>query len=462
MAVRSSHSAGEQRTASRHVYSVSELLAGLSGLIDDQVGRVWTSGEISNLHRARSGHSYFSLKDDRGQIRCALFRSAAARVPFELEDGIEVEVYADVSIYAARGELQLVVRTVEPRGAGALQLAFEQLRRRLEAAGLFDAERKRRPPRLPRRIGIVTSPTSAALRDVLEVTGRRMPGVPLLVSPTQVQGASAAREVADAIAALADQDVDVVLVVRGGGSLEDLQAFNSEVVARAIADCPHPVICGVGHEVDVTIADLVADVRAPTPSAAAERVLPHRDELRGEVAQALRGLVSAGTRVQERKRARLQRERDALRALSPAARVATWRARLAAARRALPQAFAVHPARARERLRASTQTLVHALERHPERARARLEAAARALGPAAARRPERERARLASLAAQLDSLSPLAVLGRGYAMARASDDGRVLHRASEVAPGDGVRVRLAEGELETQVVRVSSDPGELD
>ncbi len=441
----------------RRVFTVSELLAGLSGLLDDQVGRVWTSGEISNLHRARSGHSYFSLKDEQGQIRCALFRSAGTRVPFELEDGLEVEVYAEVSIYAARGDLQLIVRAIEPRGTGALQLAFEQLRRRLEAEGLFDPARKRTPPPLPRRIGLVTSPTSAAIRDVLEVTARRLPGVPILVSPTQVQGATAAAEVAAAIEAIGAQDVDVVLVVRGGGSLEDLQAFNTEAVARAIAACPHPVISGVGHEVDVTIADLVADVRAPTPSAAAELVVPHRDELRSDVERAAHRLALAMSSQAERLQARLHREADALRALSPAARIATWRARLNAAVRALPIATARVPAEAGERLSRARLALGHALAAHPRRARARLEVAAHALVPAGQRAPERAQARLGSLSARLDALSPLAVLGRGFAVARRARDGRILRRAADVAPGDDVRLQLGEGALRASVSEVEGD-----
>jgi exodeoxyribonuclease VII large subunit len=449
-------SPGERK---RRVFTVSELLAGLSGLLEDQVGRVWACGEISNLHRARSGHSYFSLKDDQGQIRCALFRSAGARVPFELEDGLEVEVQAEVTIYAARGDLQLIVRAVEPRGTGALQLAFEQLRRRLEAEGLFDADRKRKPPPLPRRIGLVTSPTSAAVRDVLQVTARRLPGIPILISPTQVQGAAAASQVAAAIDALRDRAVDVVLVVRGGGSLEDLQAFNTEVVARAIAACPHPVISGVGHEVDVTIADLVADVRAPTPSAAAELVVPHRDELRSDVERGARHLSLAIGTLLERLRARARREADALRALSPAARLATQRTRLAAAARALPQAFARHPVRASERLRSASLALGHAAAAHPRRARSRLEVAARALSPAAARRAEHSRQALGALAARLDALSPLAVLGRGYAVVRAERDGRILRRAGDVEPGDGVRVQLGEGALVATVTGTEGESG---
>ena len=241
----------------RPILGVGQLLAGLSGLFEHHVGRIRVVGEISNLHQARSGHAYFTLKDEDGQIRAALFRGAAGRLRFELEEGLEVVVEAEVSIYAARGDLQLIVRGVEPRGLGALQLAFEQLRRRLEAEGLFDPASKRPIPVHPRRIGLVTSPTGAAIRDVLEVTGQRFPGIPILIAPCLVQGESAPSEIARAIGQLAQfDDVDVVLLVRGGGSIEDLQAFNSEQVARAVRASRTPVVSGVGHETDFTIADL--------------------------------------------------------------------------------------------------------------------------------------------------------------------------------------------------------------
>ncbi|MFP6605513.1 MAG: exodeoxyribonuclease VII large subunit, partial [Myxococcota bacterium] len=263
----------QDESQERRIFRVGQLLEGLSELLEDQVGRVWVMGEVSNLHEAASGHVYFSLKDDRSQLKAALFRSAARRIPFEIEEGSEIVVYADVSIYAARGDLQLIVRHVEPRGMGALQLAFEQLRRRLEAEGLFDEERKRELPEFPRRVGVVTSATGAAIHDVIEVAGQRFPGTPLLISPTRVQGEGSEVEIVQALSRVTEtagcEDVDVILLVRGGGSLEDLMSFNSESVARAIVACPVPVVSGVGHEVDVTISDLAADVRVSTPSAAA-------------------------------------------------------------------------------------------------------------------------------------------------------------------------------------------------
>jgi len=240
----------ESDRAVPHVYTVAELLLGLRSLLEERVGRVWVVGELSNLHRARSGHLYFTLKDEAGQLRAALFRSAARRLAFEPEDGLEVLVYGELSVYEPRGDLQLIVRQLEPRGLGALQLAFEQLRARLSAEGLFDPDRKRPLPARPSKIGVVTSPTGAAIRDVLEVTGRRYPAASILIAPTRVQGIGAEHEIADAIDRLAAQpDLDLILLVRGGGSLEDLQAFNSEVVARAIARAAVPLVCGVGHEV---------------------------------------------------------------------------------------------------------------------------------------------------------------------------------------------------------------------
>jgi exodeoxyribonuclease VII large subunit len=400
--------AGDSAGPRRRVLGVGELMSGLNGLLEDSVGRVWVSGEISGLRRPSSGHLYFTLKDDVGQIRAALFRSAAGRIPFTLEDGLEVVLYADVQIYEARGDLQLIVRQVEPRGRGALQLAFEQLKLRLAAEGLFDPARKRALPVHPRRIGVVTSTTGAALRDVIQVSGRRSPATPLLIAPTRVQGDGAEHEIAAALRAVAAQPgIDVVLLVRGGGSLEDLWSFNTEVVARAIAECPVPVLAGVGHETDFTIADLVADERAPTPSAAALQALPDRLGLARTLASDWRRLGAAWQRQLQRLRHALNREREALRMLSPAARLASQRRRMVSAHRAL-------------------------------RAAMRLQR-------------ERNRARLSRLAAQLDGLSPLAVLGRGYALVRRERDGAIVRGAEQAVIGESIHVRLGRGGLVASV-----------
>jgi exodeoxyribonuclease VII large subunit len=405
----------EPEHAQPHIYTVAELLGGIRALLDERVGRVWVVGELSDLHQARSGHTYFTLKDDAGRVRAALFRSAARRLDFEPEDGLEVLVYGDVSIYEPRGDLQLIVRQLEPRGIGPLQLAFEQLRRRLEAEGLFDIARKRALPPRPSRIGVVTSPTGAAIRDVLEVTGRRYPAASIVIAPTRVQGAGAEREIADAIDTLTSEvDVDVILLVRGGGSLEDLQAFNTETVARAIARAPVPVVSGVGHEVDVTIADLAADARAATPSAAAELAVPEAADLQRHLVRDWQRLQRAVRAILERGTLELERERDALRALAPSARLAVQRARLEAAARALIRAAAAHA--------------------------------------------QRSRAQLSALSGRLDSLSPLAVLGRGYALVRRSRDGAIVRTAEQLERGERLAIRVAEAQLEAVVDAVAALP----
>lgn len=398
----------------RRLLGVGQLIAGLKGLLEQRVGRIFVVGEISNLHQAGSGHVYFTLKDQDGQMRAALFRGNARNLRFELEEGLEVVADAEVSIYPARGDLQLIVRSLEPRGVGALQLAFEQMRKRLEAAGLFDEDRKRPLPEFPRRVGIVTSPTSAAVRDVLKVAAQRFGSTPLLISPTLVQGDEAPAQIASAIERLAGaEDLDVILVVRGGGSLEDLWAFNTELVAKAIANSPVPVVSGVGHETDITIADLVADVRAPTPSAAAMQVLPDGGALSRLISRDVQRLITAmGTEV-EAAHAQVERLTSVLQARNPQARVSMARTREA-------------------RARVASETAIR-------------------------RVVDRRRRRLGELAGRLDALSPLAVLGRGYALARRVEDGRIIRRADDVAIGDALDVQLAEGAIGATVTRLETE-----
>ncbi len=404
-----------RESSERPILGVGQLLAGLSGLFDHHVGRIRVVGEISNLHQARSGHAYFTLKDEDGQIRAALFRGAAGRLRFELEEGLEVVVEAEVSIYAARGDLQLIVRGVEPRGLGALQLAFEQLRRRLEAEGLFDPALKRAIPVHPRRIGLVTSPTGAAIRDVLEVTGQRFPGIPILIAPCLVQGESAPSEIARAIGQLAHfDDVDVVLLVRGGGSIEDLQAFNSEQVARAVRASRTPVVSGVGHETDITIADLAADARAATPSAAAMLATPDRAALARVVDRDLRRLSGLVAGRLERARARVAHAAEVLGARSPRARL--------------------------------------------ERARMREARARTALSSAIARRVDQGRRGFIEWATRLDALSPLGVLARGYALVRRLEDGRIVRSPRDVRVADLLDLRVSEGRLTARVEALDPEP----
>ena len=395
----------------RPILGIGQLIAGLKGLLEQQVGQVLVAGEISNLHEARSGHAYFTLKDEDGQMRCALFRGNASRLRFNLENGLEVVAEAEVSIYPARGDIRLIVRSLEPRGVGALQLAFEQLRKRLQAAGLFDEERKRPIPTFPKRIGLVTSPTSAAVRDVLKVAAKRFPATPILISPTLVQGDEAPEQIARAIERLVDQpDIDVILVVRGGGSLEDLWAFNSKEVARAIGKSPIPIVTGVGHETDVTIADLIADVRSPTPSAAAMQALPDRESLSRLVGRDVHRLFGAMESEVDTARARVESLTEILRARSPQARVA-----LARTRESRASAASSHAIR---------------------------------------RMLDTRRRRFGELAARLDALSPLAVLGRGYALARRTQDERIVRRAADVAVGDELEVQLGEGAIGAVVTRL--------
>jgi exodeoxyribonuclease VII large subunit len=415
----------------RRVFRVAELVGGVRELVED-LGVVWVVGEISNLRRAGSGHAYFTLKDDAAQLRAVLFRGSAVRIPFDPEEGLEVVAGGELTVYGARGDLQLLVRQLEPRGRGALQLAFEQLRARLQAEGLFEAARKRPLPGFPRRLGVVTSPNGAAFHDVLHVAERRFPATPILLAPTRVQGERADEEMVLALAALARApDVDVILLVRGGGSLEDLVAFNSERLARAIRACPVPVVAGVGHELDMTIADLAADARGATPSAAAALALPAREAVAAQLTGRLRSLRRAiGARTSER-RARWAALDRALRAQAPTARLASRRARLVGLSRSLAAAGAgLAPA-----------------------ARASARGVADRLAPAARAHAARARARLATAAARLDALSPLAVLGRGFAIARSSD-GAILRDASQVTPGAPISVRLARGELGARVERV--------
>ncbi|MFH2204688.1 MAG: exodeoxyribonuclease VII large subunit [Elusimicrobiota bacterium] len=409
--------------------SITELNRLVKAGLERDFGDVWVQGEISNAKAAPSGHVYFTLKDAGAQISAALFRGDAARIKFELEQGLEVLARGRVTLYEARGSFQIVVREIRPKSAGALQLAFEQLKKKLAAEGLFAEERKKPLPPFPRRIGIITSRTGAAVRDMLSVLGRRFDGLHIRLYPVTVQGTTAAPEIAEAIADFNAHfpDTELLLVGRGGGSLEDLWAFNEEAVARAIAASNIPVISCVGHETDFTIADFVADLRAPTPSAAAELAVCERAALEDKIARLEQRLTgSAGLLVQ------------------------TLSERL---RRLTRSPFLRHPERIFEqqvqRIDELTARLAPGLRRLVARAEERLKAAARLEGPI------RQRLRLAAEtlrrhAERLDALSPLKVLARGYAIA--FKDGKAVRAAAEVKPGDRLRVRLHRGEIKTEVI----------
>ena len=433
-------------------YTVSELLAEVGASLRSSWRDVAVVGEVSRFD-LRGGHGYFSLKDRTACLNGIIFASELARVAFRVTQGLEVVVRGSLDLWAPQGKFQIKAYTIEPVGIGALQLAFEQLKAKLAAEGLFDAARKRRIPALPRRIGVVTSPSGAAIRDILNVLSRRHEGLSITIYPVRVQGEGAAAEVAEGIARLNRRGgFDVLIVARGGGSPEDLAPFNDERVARALAASELPTISAIGHETDVTIADLVADLRAPTPSAAAELVVETKDAL-------VRRLSDGRGRLVRALRSRLGLERGRLTGLSRAEgllrfryRLREWRERVGQSRGALVAALEGRPRALALRLAAARKVLdnfarVVELDRRQENV-ARSKAS---LTERMARLLERRRERLSRAAAKLEALSPLAILARGYAVAMREGGRSPLLSASEVRPGDRVRVRLHEGELKAVV-----------
>jgi exodeoxyribonuclease VII large subunit len=440
-------------SASRRILTVSQLTDSIRVLLEEQFVNVWVEGELSNCRLWKTGHMYFTLKDANAQISGVMFRSALRYLRFRPTDGLRVVARARVSVYERKGEYQIICEHLEPEGLGALQLAFDQLKQRLSTEGLFDPRRKRPLPVLPRKIGVVTSLDGAAVQDIIKVLRRRHPNAHIVIRPARVQGEGAALDIARAMRAIGQvRGVDVVIVGRGGGSIEDLWAFNEEVVARAIAGCPVPTISAVGHETDVTIADFVADLRAPTPSAAAEMVVVRKDDFYANLERLAQRVTSAIE-------ARVHRGEARLRSLEARPGFAGVRGRMAVIGRQaaelaheLRRALAAHVAR-RER---GYQALRLALETFDVRRRfgalrARLVAGDGRLQSSVARRQHHADARLATAAARLDSLSPLAVLGRGYAVAWNAERTAIIRDAATVSPGDRVHVTLERGELDCSV-----------
>ena len=437
----------------RRVYTVSELTGAIRALLENKFGEVWLEGEISNCKVWNTGHMYFTLKDGSAQIKAVMFRTAVRYLRFKPEDGLHVVARGRLGVYEPKGEYQIVCEHMEPHGLGALQLAFDQLKKKLHAEGFFDSARKRPLPALPRRIGIVTSLDGAALRDILKVLRRRAPHTSVLIRPARVQGEDAAADVATALRMIVKvPGVDVVIVGRGGGSMEDLWAFNEERVAKAIFNCPVPVISAVGHETDITIADFVADLRAPTPSAAAEMVVAAKDEFCNRIDR-LTGRLRAAAR------GGLQRRRNAVHMLSSRRGLAGFHARLAM--RGRHAAELAHELRGAMRGALESRARLHrALRQRLEQRdlarrlatfKARLNAADGRLTSAAGRGRHRADARFRALAGRLENLSPLAVLGRGYAVCWNADRTAIVRSVSSVAPGDRVHVTLANGELGCRV-----------
>lgn len=434
--------------------TVTQLTQGIKSLLEENLGRVILRGEISNLARPGSGHLYFNVKDDRSQISGVMFRSTVQRNRFFLENGLEVVLYGRITVYEPRGVYQLIVDRAEPLGAGALQLAFEQMKTRLTAEGLFDSERKQSLPFLPKGIGVVTSPTGAVVRDILNILERRFPAIPVVINPVSVQGDTAAGEIASAIKQFQGmENIDLLIVGRGGGSIEDLWAFNEEVVARAIFKSRIPVISAVGHETDFTIADFVADLRAPTPSAAAELAVPLQEELKERVESSLERLAAALVQRLQSERERLNHFRNRLR--SPqwviqhhmqrvdelSGRISglvQGRLQLAASRHEnLSQQLIFYSPRSKiegsgTQVRELEQRLIHQFSLSLEKSRNRLQKAVHVLNTA----------------------SPLSIMNRGYAIVK-DGDGRSLKSVSTVKPDDRFSVRVSDGSIQARVEKVT-------
>jgi exodeoxyribonuclease VII large subunit len=394
--------------------SVSELTGHIKAILEGTFPAIWVAGEISDLTRHRSGHLYFTLKDDQAQIRAVIWRSSASRMAESIEEGQSVLCFGDVEVYGQRGTYQLVVRKVQTQGLGALQVAFQKLQAKLNAEGLFDASRKRTLPRFPRRIGVVTSPSGAAIRDFLEAASNRWKGVEIVVIPASVQGEGASRSIAAAIAAAhrIRPSLDALVITRGGGSLEDLWCFNEEPVVRAVAGSRIPTVSGVGHEVDVTLCDLAADVRALTPTDAATKVLP-------DSALSRRAVQHFAHRLNQCARLVLDARRG---------QIASLESRVAMRK---------------------PHSLIHDRERLLDELDARGRRAILAsVGMA--------RARLAASAASLNALSPLQVLSRGFSVTMDAQ-GRAFQDATQVSPGDTIRTRLHIGEIQSSVIGISRE-----
>jgi len=443
----------------RRIYRVSELSRVIREKLEAEFADVWVEGEVSNFRSASSGILYFTLKDETAQLRCVCFRQYARYLKFRPEDGLLVTARGKISVYEARGEYQLAVEFLEPRGLGALQLAFDQLKRRLAAEGLFDAARKKPLPRLPRRIGIITSPSGAAIQDMIRILRRRHENLQLLIYPVRVQGEGAAEEIIEALRFFHREPpkgmaVDVIIVGRGGGSIEDLWAFNEEKLARAIAASAIPVISAVGHETDFTIADFVADLRAPTPSAAAELVIETQERL----AEQIETLEDDLRKVM---RYSLLRRRQQLTELVAHRGFQTLRILLAQAGQrsdeladGLVEAARETLRRARRRWEQHHSFLAHFdLRMRQERERLRLNRLTTALIHPVRLLLAHKRGRMESLRAELEQLNPTAILARGYAIAF-DTSGKILKDAGQAAPGDDITLRLARGRLAARVGKV--------
>jgi len=445
----------------KDILTVSQLNDDIKTFLEEAFGSLWVEGEISNLRRPQSGHIYFTLKDDKSQIRAVYFRpygySANRSARFDLEDGMKILCRARLSAYPPRGEYQLLVESVEPQGVGALQKAFEQLKARLAAAGLFDELHKKRLPFLPRRIGIVTSPSGAVIRDILNITRRRFPSVDILVAPTRVQGNEAASEIISALRRLQNYgNIDMIIIARGGGSLEDLAPFNDEALAREIFSCAIPVVSAVGHETDFTICDFVADLRAPTPSAAAELAVPLRSDLQDRLQTLGQRLLAAQRRSIGDRNARLSSL--TARFKDPRRFLADFSIHLDDLRERIQRVVVQRAEILKGRLRHLESGLVYQSPEKQVREKrlflGNLEKDLLGAWNCALRRNRDQLARNADL---LSSLNPLAVLQRGYSITRRSADGEIVREALRLIPGEGVHIQLAYGNVQATVEKIRGE-----
>ena len=436
----------------RDILTPSQLNTLARDLLESAFPLVWVEAELGNVTRPASGHLYFTLKDARAQVKCAMFKPKSQWLKFVPREGLRVLGRGRLTLYEARGDYQLVLDHLEEAGEGALRRAFEELKARLQAEGLFDEARKRPLPPYPRRLAVITSPSGAAVRDVLSVLARRFPLLEVEILPTQVQGATAAAQIASLVErAGASGRYDIVLVTRGGGSLEDLWAFNDERLARAIAASPVPVVSAVGHETDFSLSDFAADLRAPTPSVAAELLVPNRTDLDTRL-QGLQRRLSA-LQLQSLRQSMQRADRAVLRlqAMRPQARLQLLQRRQQEARRRLESAWREQLERRRSHLRHAAAVL---RATQPQRRLAMLRERLQSLGlrpqAAIARELQRDTLKLRALARSLEAVSPLATVARGYSIL-ADAEGRLVRSVSQVRPGDPVSARLGDGELKLRV-----------
>ncbi|MDZ8118276.1 exodeoxyribonuclease VII large subunit [Pontiella agarivorans] len=438
----------------RQIYSVSDINRKARMVLESAMGELWVEGELSRVTIHSSGHWYFTLKDAGAAVSCAMFARDNAGVAFRPKDGMQVQMLARPSLYEASGRYQLIASEMEEAGKGNLQEQFEKLKAKLDAEGLFSRDRKKPLPLLPKKIGVVTSPTGAAIRDIINVLTRRFPNIEILLAPVTVQGPAAAKSIANAINYLnkrnVKQPIDVLIVGRGGGSIEDLWAFNEEVVARAIAESEIPVISAVGHEIDFTIADFTADVRAPTPSAAAELAVREKGDLEDEVSLYQRRLNESLVRMQRDFQLRLNRAAHSYVFREPAVLVKQYRQKILSLEMRMGDLLKLESQTIFQRLERSSTRMEYLLESGVLQAHQRVDELSLLMRHEMERKAERSRQRFQSLESQLRMLNPMAVLGRGYSLTR-RPDGSVVRSAEDVKKGDALITALADGKVVSKV-----------